>query len=261
MDIIKDDLLILKQRLESSFGDPFPNAILKRFICSGSKYIRSSLAVLYLKSQNIEITEDLLKILVVGEIIHNASLLHDDVLDEAQTRRGETTIAKKFSSKISVLAGDYLLLNAIEKLLELRDFDIIELFKKCTKQMTEAEIKQYFLRDKIPTEQEYIEICNGKTASLFSAILEACSKISNTDIKQAKAFGKIYGICFQIKNDLDKESSEVDKTNGIYTAKEVLGIEKTQNLLDNYNKEMSKEIEKFPQNIYRESLKDLIDLL
>ena len=127
--------------------------------------------------------------------------------------------------------------------------------------MTEAEIKQYFLRNKEPILVDYLSICEGKTARLFSSIFECSAILSNLSVEKAKKFGEIFGIWFQIKNDLNFESAQIDKCNGIYSAKDIIGIEKTQNLLDNYKEEINDFIKDFPENIYKESLKDLIELL
>ena len=261
MKLLEEEIINLKKKLEKDFIDPIEKDILKHFILNGSKFIRSSLSILYLKSQNIEITEDIYKILVAGELIHSASLLHDDVIDNAETRRGKSTIAKTFGSKVSILAGDYLLTSAISNLLKLKDFEIIERFKTCTQKMVEAELKQFFLRDNLPCEKDYLGICKGKTAGLFSCILQSCAQISNIDLVKANSFGELFGLSFQIKNDLESKSAEIDKHNGIYTAKDILGIENTHNLLDNYKQEMKNLIKDFPENIYKESLEVLIKSL
>lgn len=261
MKIIEKELFAIKRETQEGLIDPIPNNALVDFISSGSKLIRSTIAIYYLKSQNIEISENITKILAAGEIIHNASLLHDDVLDDADTRRGISTMAKNFSSKISILAGDFLLSSAIEKLLEINNSNILKIFQECTKRMSEAEIKQYFLRGKMPNTQEYLDICKGKTASLFSAIFESCAIVSNINQEQARTFANIYGICFQIKNDLNEFSAMEDKKNGILTAKDILGIEKTSILLDNYKEEMRKLIQDFPENVYKNGLEDLINSL
>lgn len=259
MQNIQKELNFLKLNIEESFEDILSKNTLKDFVLMGSKFIRSSLAILYLKTHNIEINSDVYKILCAGELIHSASLLHDDVIDNAKVRRGKTTIANLFSSKISILSGDFLLSIAIEKLLELKNFEILDIFKNCTKLMAEGEIKQYFLREKIPTENEYISICKNKTANLFSAILESSATINNLPLEKASKIGEIFGLCFQIKNDLDSESAKIDKNNGIYTAQDILGIENTNNLLDNYKQELRNLIKDFPKNTYKESLKDLIE--
>ena len=261
MQIIEQELNIIREKLLEDFIDPFETYELREFLMSGSKLIRSSVAILYLKLQNIEINDDIRKILLAGEFIHNASLLHDDVIDDAEYRRNKKTISKITSPKISILAGDYLLSNAISKLLELKKLEILQSFEKCTKKMPEAEIKQFFLREILPTEKEYINICKGKTASLFSAILESCAILLGLDAAIAKEFGEKFGICFQINNDLNKDSAEIDIKNGIYTANDVLGIEKTNILLDNFKGDLRDLISNFPNNEYKEELEGIINLL
>ena len=259
--IINKELNFIKEELKNSFVELLPKNTLKDFLLSGSKFIRSSVTILYLKAQNIEITDDIYKILVAGELIHSSSLLHDDVIDEAEIRRGKSTIAKLFTPKISILSGDFLLSIAIEKLLNIDNFDILTSFKDCVKTMTETEIKQYFLRGQTPSENDYIQICKGKTAILFSTILENATKYTTISSDHAKLFGEHFGIYFQIKNDLNLESAKEDKNNSIHTAKDVLGIEKTNDLLDNYIEKMSMQIKDFPENIYKKELERLIKTL
>jgi geranylgeranyl pyrophosphate synthase len=248
----------IKQNISVNIEEIIPDNSLKEFITDG-KFIRSRLAVLYLKAQNIEITKEIYRILEAGELIHNASLLHDDVLDNASKRRNKTTIAKKYDPKISILAGDYLISKAIEKLLEINQTEVLTSFKNCTEKMSIAEVKQYFLRGKLPSKEEYLKICEEKTAKLFATILENCSLNTSLNKNIAKSFGTTFGMFFQIKNDLEKVSAKIDKNNKIYTAIDIFGIEKTNDLLDNYKEEMSNIIERFEENIYKKELKDLIN--
>lgn len=261
MKLVEEELKLLKKYLRGNIIDLLPDNALVNFVLEGSKFIRSTIVILYLKAQGVGIQPDLYKIFSSGEILHSASLLHDDVIDEAESRRGKITLAKEYDFKISILAGDYLLSCAIENLLALNNLEVLDKFKTCMKKMVEAEIKQYFYRGKISSEQEYIGICRDKTALLFSTILEASAQMVKLDITKAKLFGDYFGLCFQIKNDLNDESAIVDKKNGIYTANDVLGIEKTGNLLDNYKEEMRKLIKDFPENIYKKGLEGLIDSL
>ena len=254
MKIYEQEIEQIKTNLLKNFIDPIPNNSLKNFIVKG-KFIRSSLAVLYLKARNCVITEDIYKILEVGEIIHSASLLHDDVIDNAKTRRNETVIAEQFSSKISILAGDLLIAKSIKRLLDLDNNEIIELFRECTEKMSISEIKQFFLRGKKISAEDYINICEGKTANLFATILKSCALISNISPKEAYNFGLLFGTYFQIKNDLEPSSAKADKDNEIYTAIDIFGIEKTDYLLDNYKEEMSKILDTFDESIYRNDLK------
>ena len=86
---------------------------LNNFLKSPKKRIRSLVAILYLKAFSKNIDEQIINILTAGELIHNASILHDDVIDDAETRRGNITIGKKFTPEISILTGDFLLSIAI----------------------------------------------------------------------------------------------------------------------------------------------------
>ena len=124
--------------------------------------------------------------------------------------------------------------------------------------MCKSEVKQYFLRGNKPELDNYINICIGKTAKLFEAILESCAISEDIDIKNAKQFALNFGIYFQLKNDLEKESSLADKKNKIYTPKDFLGIEKTLILIDNYQKKIRRDIGNLPDNSYKKGLEDLI---
>lgn len=234
---------------------------LNKFLNSPQKRIRSLFTLLYLKANNKNVTEDIKKILIAGELIHNASLLHDDVLDDAELRRGNITIGKKFSSKISILAGDYLISYAIEKLLNLDNMEIIKIFQECTKNMSEAEIQQYSLRGIKPDFSDYINICRGKTASLFEAMLCSSVLISKGNIDKAGQFAQKFGILFQIKNDMEENSAKADLKNEIFTIKDIIPIEKTNRFIDNYKEEIRDEIRSLPDNIYRIGLEGLLNLL
>ena len=196
--------------------------------------------------------------MAAGEIIHNASLLHDDVIDNAKTRRGETTIGEVFSPYVSILSGDYLLSIATEKLMEVNDNNILKIFLNCTKQMCNAELTQFFLRGKKPDIDQYIRICEGKTAFLFEAIMESCAIIENLPVADAVSFARNFGIFFQLKNDLEKLSAEYDAANEIFTPKDILGIEKTSALIDNYLKRLRGDIGQLPDNIYKKGLEGLL---
>ena len=258
MNIVEKELDIVKKIIIESFENSILDEELKNFMLNGSKYIRSILAILFFKAQGVELNEKFYNILSTGEFIHNSSLLHDDVLDGADNRRGFTTIAKKYSDKISILAGDYLLSTAIATLLKVENLEILDLFRNCTKIMSETEIEQFLMRGNIPKKEDYIKICGGKTSELFATILESSAIILHKDRKFSRKFGEIFGICFQIKNDINKESALIDKKNEIYTALDIFGIEKTSHLLDNYKEELLKIISNFENNVYTELLKGLV---
>lgn len=259
--MITAELNKIQQIIINTTENILPDEKLQAFINSGSKYIRSKIAVLYLKAFNKEISNDIPKIIAAGELIHNASLLHDDVIDDSDLRRGKTTIAKEFSQNISILSGDYIITNAVNLLLSINNNEIASMFTECVKTMAKAEINQYFMRDKIPSKDEYLKICEGKTAELFATILTCCSLISDLDLDFGRDFGKIFGLYFQIKNDMEYHSSNEDKKNKINTAINILGIENTTILLDNLKAELDNLLGNMPRNQYSVELRNIINKL
>lgn len=244
-------------RIEEGFEDPISGE-LKIFISGNSKRIRSYIALCWLKALGTEIKNSIYDVLAVGELIHNASLLHDDVLDDANLRRNEITLNKKFGNKISILSGDYILSFIFEKLQNINNSKVTSLYGSCMTQMIKGEINQYFSRGKIPNFDEYIEICEKKTAELFRAIMESCLIITGVNCPNAIEFAKLFGIYFQIKNDLDEMSAKADRRNEIHTIIDIIGIEKTKALLDNYREEMSKKLAVLDDSVYKAKLGDLL---
>ncbi len=259
--MLSQDLNKILQIINEYISELLPQNELKNFLLNGSKLMRSKLAILYFRAQNYEINDDFLKILAAGELIHNASLLHDDVIDNSELRRGRTTIVKKYSSDISVLCGDYVVSKAIELLLKINNYEILSIFNNCVQNMTQAEVKQYLGRNTMSDREKYIEISKGKTAELFAAILSSCAIISNLEKKLPAKFGYTFGICFQIKNDFETRSIDEDKNNKTPNVIDVLGIENANALLDNYKEEMRDMLKNFPNNKYTAELKGLVEKL
>ncbi len=259
--MLEKELIIIDKKLSESIENLLPNCELEKFLNSGSKRIRSKVALLYAKAYEKDIDDNIYRLLVAVELIHNASLLHDDVIDDSDLRRGESTIGKKFTSKISILSGDYLVSQAVKLLLKMDNSNIMNIFNQTIQNMAKAEIKQYFFRGKSPDKDNYIDICKNKTASLFVAILKSMSILLNLDVVNAEKFGELFGLCYQIKNDFEEFSSENDKKNRICTAKDIFGIEKSKILSDNYKEELRELINLMPKNIYKFELEDLINKL
>ena len=249
----------IKQIIKNQVEDILPDFELSGFLTKGSKMIRSKLCLSYLKTHNIGISENVLKIITAGELIHNASLLHDDVIDDADYRRGNLTVWKKFSPKISVICGDYLVSAAVNILSGIENFDILNSFNKCVQEMSKAEIKQFLLRNKKPNVEEYIDICEGKTAELFYTMLKSCLIVSSEEFDYTESFAKLYGVSFQLNNDFSESSAVQDKKNGIYNIVDILGIEKAKILSDNYKEEMRNLIKKMPDNGWRVELESLVN--
>lgn len=252
------------------------NDTLLEYLKAPSKKIRSVITLLYLKAKNIEITEDIKKLLAVVELVHNASIIHDDVIDKADTRRDEQTINSKLTNSMAVISGDFILSIAIEKLLSLQKLEILEIFIKTIQKMCKSEIYQYYTKYKIPELEKYIEKSEYKTAILFECALICSAILSNTDKEKAKDFGKNFGIAFQIRDDIlnfeksDNKPVNNDIKDGIYTAPVIFaqnledlaeGLEKSKQLLDNYLEEATKDIAQLGESTYKTAILELLDLM
>ncbi len=276
--LIKEDLYKIENNLTDFYcgSDDLQENLLK-IIKAPSKRIRPVLAILYLKMYGVEITTQHIDIQSAVELIHNATLIHDDVIDKSSKRRNQSTLNEKFDNSLAVVTGDFLLSIAIQKLLSIKSFNCLNFFNIAIKRMCLGEINQYFNRFKITDFDEYIEKCKYKTAELFMASLTSSAEVAGLDINSAKDFAKRFGIAFQIRDDLmnltetnaDKPSKN-DIENGIYTAPVIFakgtdnieyGIEKTVELLDNYFSRVKKCLNKAPDNEYKEAIFKLIDIL
>lgn len=252
---------------------------LLNFLNSPSKRIRPVLAMLYLKALEFEISEDIVKLLSAVEIIHNASLVHDDIIDDSEFRRGDKTLSQRFGNKLGVIAGDYLLSLAMGIISNLGDVEILREFSATLKQMCLGEINQNFDLFKIGTIENYIEKSQNKTAYLFkSAIVSPLilSKKSEEIIERASDFALNFGVAFQIRDDLinitKSDHSKPygnDIAEGIYNAPVIyaggvenlpVGIEKTRILLNNYIEKALLSLEKLPNNDYKTLLVNLTEL-
>ena len=266
-ELVKADLDIIIKGLcaKLNLQEPIHNQV-KDFLYAPAKHIRPLLAILYLKACKIELTENHYKLLTAIELVHNASLIHDDVIDNEELRRSRKTLNTIFSPKIAVVAGDYLLACAMDYIRELDNFEILDIFIKTLANMCKGEFTQYFLINKIPDMDEYLCKTEQKTAKLFMAAFEGCAILSK-DINRDNAieFAKNFGIAFQIKDDLSNiVTSNTDVQNGIYTAPIILSgsvdnpaIEKTYTLLNNYIELARVNLKPIEANIYKQALLEL----
>ena len=140
------------------------------------------------------------------ELLHTATLVHDDVIDESNFRRGVFSINALWKNKISVLVGDFLLSRGLLLAVEKNEFELLKIVSHAVKDMSEGELLQIEKTRKLNiTEEVYFEIIRKKTATLISACCAAgasSSETSRKNISQMKIFGEKVGIAFQIKDDL-----------------------------------------------------------
>jgi geranylgeranyl pyrophosphate synthase len=196
------------------------------YLKSKSKRIRPSLIFLMAKAMDINISEKVYNLAVSVELVHNSTLVHDDILDNAETRRGKISLNYKLGNSLSVLAGDILLSVALKELAKCENAKVIETFAHSLYLMCKGEINQNFAIDNLPSMQEYIDKSEHKTAELFKAPLTSLAILYKNDrINEILNFAINFGIAFQIKDDLmnilqtDPTKPQMsDIQNGIYTA-------------------------------------------
>lgn len=153
------------------------------------------------------------------ELLHTATLVHDDVVDDAMERRGFFSINALWKNKVAVLVGDYLLSKGLLLSLENKDYDVLEVLSAAVKEMSEGELlQQEKSRSLNLSEEVYYNIIKGKTASLLASACAAgaCSTFANEkDVTNLKLFGEYTGMAFQIKDDLfDYGDANVGKPTG-----------------------------------------------
>lgn len=140
------------------------------------------------------------------ELIHTASLVHDDVVDDSNLRRGFLSINAMWKNKIAVLVGDYLLSKSVLLSTDHKDYDLLSVVSNAIREMSEGELLQIEKAKKLDiTEEVYFEIIRQKTAALISACCEVGARSVGADDDIAKKmyrFGELVGIAFQIKDDL-----------------------------------------------------------
>lgn len=156
----------------------------------------------------------------VVELIHTATLVHDDVVDDSNRRRGFFSINALWKNKIAVLVGDYLLSKGLLLSIDNEDFDLLKLISIAVREMSEGELLQIEKARKLDiTEEIYFEIIRQKTATLIAAccgIGAASVGANNETVQQMRKFGEYIGIAFQIKDDLfDYTEDKIGKPTGI----------------------------------------------
>nr|WP_221403693.1 polyprenyl synthetase family protein [Mesonia hippocampi] len=156
----------------------------------------------------------------VIELIHTATLVHDDVVDDSNRRRGFFSINALWKNKIAVLVGDYLLSKGLLLSIDNGDFDLLRIISVAVREMSEGELLQIEKARKLDiTEAVYYDIIRQKTATLIAACcsLGAASVKPNTEhVERMRKFGELIGMAFQIKDDLfDYGEDKIGKPTGI----------------------------------------------
>ncbi len=169
------------------------------------KMMRPVLVLLMAKELGT-VCEATLRSAVTLELLHTASLVHDDVVDESDERRGQRSANAVYGSKVAVLVGDYLLSTSLLQATQTGDMRVVELISRLGGTLSEGEVCQLAnIRREEVSEEAYFHIISRKTAALFAACAELGAISAGADkeyVEKARKIGEIIGICFQIRDDI-----------------------------------------------------------
>ena len=183
------------------------------------KMMRPIMALLIAKLFG-EINDSTLHAALSLELLHTASLVHDDVVDESDKRRGQSSVNAIYNNKVSVLVGDYMLATSLKHSAMTREITIVDLVACLGQNLSEGEIIQLAnINASEFSEEVYYDVIRKKTAALFTASAEAGAisvHASDEMVKNARLFGEMIGIAFQIKDDIFDyySSDEIGKPTG-----------------------------------------------
>lgn len=213
-----DKLSSLRQPVEQElarYKDLFDSALAHDddFLGQALSYVRQRkgkmmrpILVLLMAKEVGEVSVNSLRSAVTLELLHTASLVHDDVVDESGERRGQRSVNAVYDNKVAVLVGDYLLSTSLLQAAQTNNIRVVEIISRLGGTLSEGEVAQLAnIRREEITEEAYFHIIHNKTAALFAACAElGAISAGGTDeyVEKARKFGEIIGLCFQIRDDI-----------------------------------------------------------
>lgn len=207
---VDDDLALLNENLKNLIGarHPILYAAAEHLFGARGKQVRPAIVLLVSRATllNQEITSKHRRLAELTEMIHTASLVHDDIIDESTLRRGIPTVNASFGSRIAVLAGDFLFAQASWYLANLDNLTVVKLLSEVIKDYAEGEIQQGLNRfDASLSIDAYLEKTYYKTASLIANSSKAAavlSEVSDSLTEDLYGYGRHFGLAFQIVDDI-----------------------------------------------------------
>jgi octaprenyl-diphosphate synthase len=188
-----------------STDNPMLQQIINANLKNGGKMIRPMIVMLC-ASMLGDINQRVIDAAASVELLHNASLVHDDVVDDSETRRGEPTINAVWQNHIAVLVGDFYVSTAMQLAIATGNINIINQLCSLGKQLSVGELNQiYNARQHTLSEDAYYKVIKFKTASLFSACAAMGCYAQNVDDERTQAltrFAELLGLCFQVRDDI-----------------------------------------------------------
>lgn len=180
-------------------------AVLSYIAARSGKQLRPLLVLLCAQMCN-PITDKTLRTAVALEMLHNASLVHDDVVDSSDTRRGQPAVHTQWTNKVAILTGDYMLAKVISLVAEVRNIRILEIVSNLGRNLSSGEMLQLHVGQSMWIDEErYLRVIDQKTAQLFQSCAEGGAESAGCTPRQRAAlreYGHLLGLCFQIKDDI-----------------------------------------------------------
>lgn len=214
---VEADLCVLTENLKQLIGarHPILYAAAEHLFGARGKRIRPAIVFLVARATmpNQGITERHRRLAEITEMIHTASLVHDDVVDESDMRRGIPTVHSTFGSRIAVLAGDFLFAQSSWYLANLDNLQVVKLLSEVIKDFAEGEIQQGLNRFSTVSIEAYLEKSYYKTASLIANSCKAAAVLSDLPEVQAQQlynYGRHFGLAFQIVDDILDFTGSID---------------------------------------------------
>ena len=204
---ISEPLKRLNERIAESLSssNPLMNEIITTYLKTKGKQIRPILVLLSAQFFG-EISDNSIAAAASIEMLHNASLIHDDVVDESKKRRDVPTINSIWDNHIAVLVGDYFTSTALQQGVQTGDMRVIRCLSELGRCLSVGEVDQICnARDHRLDEQAYMQTIYRKTASLFVSCIEMggyTASASDDDLNRLREFARLLGLCFQIKDDI-----------------------------------------------------------
>ena len=218
--IIENELKIFENCFKEAVKSQTPllDRIMRYIVKRKGKQLRPMFVLLSAKLCG-EISEPAYRAASLVELLHTATLVHDDVVDDSQERRGFFSVYALWKNKVSVLVGDYLLAKGLLLSLDHKDHKILEILSDAVRKMSEGELLQIEKARTLNLREEiYFEIIRNKTASLLASACSAGAWSTSQDevlAEKMRLFGENTGIAFQIKDDLfDYTSENIGKPTG-----------------------------------------------
>lgn len=218
---ITDELAEFRKMFEEALSsdDPLLKEVTAYIRRRSGKMMRPMLVMLVARLFG-RVSDVTLHTAVSLELLHTASLVHDDVVDESDKRRGQLSVNAAFNNKIAVLAGDYLLATSLVHSALTQNPAIVSVVAELGQELAQGELLQLSnVHSEFFSEEVYFDVIRKKTAALFSACTKAAAisaGASAENIEAARLFGEHIGICFQIKDDIFdySDNSEIGKPTG-----------------------------------------------